>query len=118
MTGGPEVLVADDDPGIRAYLRRKLVAIGYAVSTVANAQAVMARIGQGPPAALIVGTNLPDGDGLALVRAVRGISSVPVLALLENDGGPTIGEALNSGAGDCLVKPFSLGDLIARLRRV
>lgn len=118
MPRGPEILVADDDPGIRAYIRRELVAIGYTVGTVESAQAVMARVGQGPPAALVFGINLSGGAGLALIRAVRGLSAVPVLAPLKSDRGPTLGEALDSGADDCLVKPFSLGDLTARLRRV
>jgi two-component system KDP operon response regulator KdpE len=117
MERGPRILIADDDAGIRIYLRRLLTSHGYDTSTASNGQLVTVEIKRQCPAGIILGLNLADQDGLALIRAIRLITDVPLLVLIEDRGaGPRISDVLDSGAQDCLSKPFAVEDLLARLR--
>ena len=68
------------------------------------------------PDLLVLDLGLPDGDGVDLVRDLRGWSSLPVIVLSARTGEPDKIEALDAGADDYLVKPFSVGELLARVR--
>src|SRR4051794_20029842 len=117
MQHGPRILIADDDPGIRLYLRRVLARHGYEAGTATSGRLLLAEITRQSPAGVILGLKLSDEDGLALIRAIRLSTDLPVLVLLEDrEAGLRISDVLDSGAHDCLSKPFAVEDLLARLR--
>src|SRR3954451_13486871 len=105
MERGPTILIADDDPGIRVYLRRLLNKHGYGASTATSGQLALAEITRRSPAGVILGFKPADKDGLALIRAIRLITGVPLLVLIEDsEAEPRISDVLDSGANDCLSK--------------
>ena len=116
MSGGVRVLVVDDEPQILRALQMKLRAAGYSVETAATAQEALMKAGMRPPEAIVLDLLLPDGSGTDVCRELRSWSSAPILVL------SAVGEekekiaALDSGADDYVTKPFSVDELLARLR--
>jgi two-component system KDP operon response regulator KdpE len=117
-SGGERVLVVDDEPQILRALGTTLRAAGYAVETVATAEAALAAAAGRPPAALILDLVLPDGSGTDVCRELRTWTDAPVIVL------SAVGEerekiaALDAGADDYVTKPFGVDELLARLRAV
>ena len=117
------VLLVEDDRELRATLRAGLEVEGYkvlAAASLADAQALWAHAcSPGAPQTIdivLLDLGLPDGDGQTLLARLRREPSTPVLVLSARDGdGQKIG-LLDAGADDYLVKPFSLGELLARMR--
>ncbi|MFE1410984.1 response regulator transcription factor [Streptomyces sp. NPDC058746] len=114
----PSVLVVEDDPSIRQSLIEVLAEHGYAVRSVGDGFGALREITQAPVDAVVLDLGLPDLDGGDALRMIRGISSVPVLVATARDDETEIIRLLNAGADDYLVKPFSGGQLIARLSAV
>ncbi|MET9604910.1 response regulator transcription factor [Streptomyces sp. NPDC006512] len=114
----PSVLVVEDDPSIRQSLIEVLAEHGYAVRSVGDGFGALREITQIPVDAVVLDLGLPDLDGGDALRMIRGISSVPVLVATARDDETEIIKLLNAGADDYLVKPFSGGQLIARLSAV
>ncbi|MCX4824526.1 response regulator transcription factor [Streptomyces sp. NBC_01142] len=112
------VLVVEDDPVIRGALIEVLTAHGYAVRTASQGFEALREITQSPPDAVVLDLGLPDLDGLDVLRMIRGISRVPVLVATARDDDTEIIKLLNAGADDYMVKPFSGGQLDARLGAV
>ncbi len=112
------VLVVEDDPVIRAALIEVLTAHGHAVKTAHQGFEALREVTQGPPDIVILDLGLPDLDGLDVLRMIRGISRVPVLVATARDDDTEIIRLLNAGADDYMVKPFSGGQLAARLAAV
>jgi DNA-binding response OmpR family regulator len=112
------VLVVEDDPVIRAALIEVLTGHGYAVKTAHQGFEALRDITQGPPDIVVLDLGLPDLDGLDVLRMIRGISRVPVLVATARDDETEIIRLLNAGADDYMVKPFSGGQLAARLAAV
>jgi two-component system KDP operon response regulator KdpE len=111
-----KVLVVEDDAGIRGLLRASLAAEGFAVTTAVSLSEAMALLQHDPPGLVVLDLGLPDGDGAELVRAVRQRSSLPIVvasARAEPAGKIAL---LDAGADDYLVKPFSVAELLARIR--
>ena len=111
-----KVLVVEDDAGIRGLLRASLAAEGFAVTTAVSLSEAMALLQHDPPGLIVLDLGLPDGDGADLVRAVRQRSSLPIVvasARAEPAGKIAL---LDAGADDYLVKPFSVAELLARIR--
>ena len=111
-----KVLVVEDDAGIRGLLRASLAAEGSAVTTAVSLSEAMALLQHDPPGLIVLDLGLPDGDGAELVRAVRQRSSLPIVvasARAEPAGKIAL---LDAGADDYLVKPFSVAELLARIR--
>src|SRR5436305_1163806 len=104
MSFAIDILVADDDPGVRRYLRRKLSFGGYEATVIETAEAALARIGQKPPDAIILGTALSDATIEATIKAVRAICSAPMLALLDGGQETAIPAVLDSGADQVFSK--------------
>ena len=116
MSGGPRILVVDDEPQILRALQLKLRGAGYAVDTAATASEARIKASMRPPEAIILDVLLPDGRGTDVCRQLRSWSKVPILVL------SAVGEeqekiaALDAGADDYVTKPFSGDELLARLR--
>ncbi|MGW1638346.1 response regulator transcription factor [Streptomyces lavendulae] len=114
----PSVLVVEDDPSIRQSLIEVLAEQGYAVRSAADGFGALREVTQAPVDAVVLDLGLPDLDGGDALRMIRGISSVPVLVATARDDESEIINILNAGADDYLVKPFSGGQLLARLSAV
>ncbi|WKV75350.1 response regulator transcription factor [Streptomyces sp. PCS3-D2] len=114
----PSVLVVEDDPSIRQSLIEVLAEHGYAVRSAADGFGALREVTQTPVDAVVLDLGLPDLDGGDALRMIRGISSVPVLVATARDDESEIIKILNAGADDYLVKPFSGGQLVARLSAV
>ncbi|MFD4141816.1 response regulator transcription factor [Streptomyces sp. NBC_00390] len=112
------VLVVEDDPVIRGALIEILTAHGYGVRTASQGFEALREITQCPPDVVVLDLGLPDLDGLDVLRMIRGISRVPVLVATARDDDTEIIKLLNAGADDYMVKPFSGGQLDARLQAV
>ncbi|MEU9162798.1 response regulator transcription factor [Streptomyces sp. NPDC048424] len=114
----PSVLVVEDDPSIRQSLIEVLAEHGYAVRSAGDGFGALREVTQSPVDAVVLDLGLPDLDGGDALRMIRGISSVPVLVATARDDETEIIKLLNAGADDYLVKPFSGGQLVARLSAV
>lgn len=113
---GRKILVIEDDPGIRRFLRSSLEGEGFAYCEASNAQSGLVELGTRQPDLLIVDLGLPDQDGKTLIREVRSWSKVPIVVLSARDGEEEKVAALDAGADDYLVKPFGVPELMARIR--
>lgn len=114
----PTVVLVEDEPQLRATLADALRVEGYhvhACASVADARALLAHSGAGVDAVLL-DLGLPDGDGAELLPIVRAHSRAALLVLSARDAEPHKIALLDAGADDYLVKPFSLRELLARVR--
>ena len=115
---GQRVLVVDDEPQILRALRATLHGAGYTVDVAATAEEALTAAASHPPEAVILDLVLPDGNGTDVCRELRSWSDAPVIVL------SAVGEerqkiaALDAGADDYVTKPFSVDELLARLRAV
>jgi two-component system KDP operon response regulator KdpE len=115
---GQRVLVVDDEPQILRALRATLRGAGYTVDAAATAGEALISAAAHPPEAVILDLVLPDGSGTDVCRELREWSDAPVIVL------SAVGEerekiaALDAGADDYVTKPFSVDELLARLRAV
>ena len=111
-----QVLVIEDEPGIRHVLRVLLEAEDYRVIEAETAKRAEIEARSHKPDLLIVDLGLPDGDGLEVIRRVREWSPVPVIVLSARTLESQKIAALDAGADDYVGKPFSAGELLARVR--
>ncbi len=116
MTVAPLVLVVDDDPGIRDGLARELRAAGYTAAVAADGTAAFETFRATGPDLVLTDLAMPSGDGFALISAIRGVSRTPIVVLSVRGGEPDKIRALDLGADDFVTKPFSVGELLARVR--
>jgi two-component system KDP operon response regulator KdpE len=115
-TDGPRILVVDDERAIRRLLRASLGAHGYQVFEAATAQQGLEATTTVRPDLIILDLGLPDLDGIDVTRQLREWSKVPIVVLsVRGHDGDKIA-ALDAGADDYLTKPFSTGELLARIR--
>ena len=116
MTAAARILIVEDEAPIRRFLRVALETEGHVVSEAATARDGIALAAREAPAAIILDLGLPDAGGISVLKAVREWSQVPVLVLsVRSDEAGKIA-ALDAGAQDYVTKPFSTGELLARLR--
>src|SRR2546430_13527324 len=113
---GPRVLVVEDEPPIRQLLRRGLEARGFFVIEAADAAAGIAQCAESDPDLVILDLGLPDRDGRELISEVRVWSRVPILVLSGRAATAEKVAALDLGGSDYVVKPFSMPELLARVR--
>jgi len=116
MTGPARILVVDDEAPIRRFLRVALEAEGHAVIEAATAREAIAATARESPGLVILDLGLPDADGIAVLREIRGWSAVPVLILSVRSDEAGKVEALDAGAQDYVAKPFGVKELLARVR--
>ncbi|GAA1228411.1 response regulator transcription factor [Kitasatospora nipponensis] len=112
------VLVIEDDPVIRTALIEILTAHGLLVRSAPDGFGGLREVTRWQPDAVVLDLGLPDLDGADALRMIRGLSQVPVLVATARDDDREIIRLLNAGADDYLVKPFSGGQLVARLAAV
>jgi len=110
------VLIVEDEVEIRRFVRISLGAEGFDVIEADGVQRGLIEAGTRRPDLVVLDLGLPDGDGVELIRDLRAWSDVPIVVLsARSTEGDKIG-ALDAGADDYLVKPFSAGELLARVR--
>ncbi len=120
--GGPPgavpacVLVVEDDPALARALRINLHARGYQAVAARNGRQGMHEATRNQPDVVILDLGLPDMDGLAVIRGLREWSRAPIIVLSGRAGSSDKIEALDAGADDYVTKPFSMEELLARLR--
>lgn len=110
------VLIVEDEPEIRRFVRHALVAEDMQVFEAATLQRGVIEAGMRKPDLIIVDLGLPDGDGTDLVRRLRTWTQVPVLILSARGEEAQKIAALDAGADDYLTKPFGVGEMLARVR--
>lgn len=119
MTNGASpvlVLVIEDDPQIRRFLRATLTATGYTFIEAGTAEEGLRAATTHPPDLVILDLGLPDRDGLEVTQRLREWSSVPIIVLSARGQERDKIAALDAGADDYLTKPFGVGELLARMR--
>ena len=110
------ILVVEDEPDIRRFVRLALASEGHEVFEAATLQRGLIEAGSRRPELAIVDLGLPDGDGIDLIRELRSWSAAPVIVLSARSGEADKVAALDAGADDYLVKPFGAAELLARVR--
>jgi len=110
------ILVVEDEPDIRRFVRMALESEHHEVFEAPGLQRGLIEAGSRRPELVIVDLGLPDGDGMDLIRDLRGWSTAPVIVLTARSGEADKVAALDAGADDYLVKPFGAAELLARVR--
>ena len=116
MVDAYTVLVVDDEPPIRRFLRTSLGAAGHRVVTAENAGEATAMVAAEKPDVVILDLGLPDQSGLDVIAEIRSKSPVPIIVLSARSDERAKVEALDLGADDYVAKPFGMAELMARIR--
>lgn len=116
MTNISQILIIEDEPEIRKFLRVTLEQQGYEVSEAITGSEGLKRITTYPPELVILDLGLPDMDGLEIINTVRGWSKLPIIVLSARDREQDKVIALEAGADDYLSKPFGINELLARIK--
>ena len=112
----PTVVVIENEPQIRRFVRMALGAEGWQVHEADSAKKGLTEAGTRKPDLLVLDLGLPDGDALDVIRDLRGWSSVPIIVLSARADEADKIAALDAGADDYLTKPFGVGELLAQVR--
>ena len=115
-TEATPILVVDDDPQTLRYLRAALSAAGYAPVVTGEHQELARIIKTEQPRLVLLDLMLPGTDGIELLENIPELADLPVIFISGYDRDETIARALESGAADYIVKPFSPTELTARIR--
>jgi len=110
------ILIIDDEPQIRRFLKATLSSHDYDVSEAANAAEGTTLLGIHPPELLILDLGLPDKDGLDVLKELRRWNTLPVIVLSARGFEQAKVDALEAGADDYLTKPFGAAELLARIK--
>jgi two-component system KDP operon response regulator KdpE len=110
------VLVVEDEPQLRRFLRLTLPAHGYDVDEAASGRQALLKATNRPPDLVLLDLGLPDVDGIEVTRQLREWSRVPIVVLSARGREKDRVEALDAGADDYLTKPFGVAELLARIR--
>ena len=110
------VLVVDDEPQITRVLRTALTAAGYAIRVANDGEMALEIMKDWSPNLIITDLVMPNVDGVELCKQVRAFSTVPIIVLSVRGQERSKVQALDAGADDYITKPFSMGELEARVR--
>ena len=116
MSAPAKILVIEDEPPIRKFIRITLEANSYAVSEAETGAKGLSLAASDPADCVILDLGLPDQDGLQVLQQLREWSNIPVIVLSARGRESDKVAALDAGADDYLTKPFSVGELLARIR--
>lgn len=111
-----KILIIDDESSIRKLLRVTLEANDYKITEAQTAQEGILKIIEDRPEVILLDLGLPDKNGIAVIKEVRQWSSTPIIVLTVIDRDQDKVEALDSGADDYVTKPFSIPELLVRIR--
>jgi two-component system, OmpR family, KDP operon response regulator KdpE len=112
----PVVLMVEDDPQIRRFLRATLAAEGYRFQEALTGEEGLAQAAAHQPDLILLDLGLPDMDGLQVIEKLRGWNKSPILILSARGQESDKIAALDLGADDYIGKPFAVGELLARIR--
>jgi two-component system KDP operon response regulator KdpE len=112
----PLILVIEDEPQIRRFLRASLTEHGYRLNEAPSGKEGLTAAATQPPDVVILDLGLPDIDGLEVARQLRDWSAVPIVVLSARGQEQDKVAALDAGADDYLTKPFGVKELLARIR--
>jgi two-component system, OmpR family, KDP operon response regulator KdpE len=112
----PRILVVDDEAPLRRALARSLAGHGYAVREAADGASAIREFGAYKPDVVLLDLMLPDTTGVEVCRKLRQAKDTPIIVLSAVGEDRTKIDALDAGADDYLTKPFSMGELLARVR--
>jgi two-component system, OmpR family, KDP operon response regulator KdpE len=112
----PIILVIDDEPAIRHFLRTTMAAHGYELIEASDGQEGIAQVASRQPAIVLLDLGLPDIDGLEVTLQLRAWTKVPIIVLSARGQERDKVAALEAGADDYLTKPFGVAELMARMR--
>jgi two-component system KDP operon response regulator KdpE len=110
------ILIIEDEPPIRKFLRASLGNEGYRVNEAASGDEGLRMAAAHPPDLIVLDLGLPDMDGQAVLRRLREWFTAPIIILSARDQEPQKILALDNGADDYVTKPFGTGELLARMR--
>ena len=111
-----KVLVVEDDREIRALMQSSLSVEGFEVQTAVSINEASALLRHSPPDVVVLDLGLPDGDGVDLVKEVRQWQTLPIIVVSARHQEEQKIKLLDAGADDYLTKPFSVEELLARIR--
>jgi two-component system, OmpR family, KDP operon response regulator KdpE len=112
----PVIIVIEDDPSIRRFLRTSLSTHGFSIFEADTGKQAIVEVGVRKPDLVILDLGLPDMDGIDVIKAIRDGSELPIIILSARSNEQSKIAALDSGANDYLTKPFSFDELLARIR--
>jgi two-component system KDP operon response regulator KdpE len=112
----PRLLIVDDEPQIRRLLRNSLPPHGYDCVEAADAGAALTAVAKSSPDIVLLDLGLPDGDGFAVIEAIRKDALTPIVVLSARGDIEGKVKALELGADDYVTKPFDMTELLARLK--
>ncbi|HSB51593.1 MAG TPA: response regulator, partial [Dissulfurispiraceae bacterium] len=107
------ILLIEDEPQMRRFLRVTLESRGYMLVEASTGQEGLAQAATRNPSVVLLDLGLPDIDGLKVIEEIRGWSPVPIIVLSARDQEADKIRALDGGADDYLTKPFGAGELLA-----
>src|SRR5262245_39617716 len=110
------ILIVEDDAAIRDFLRTALTGAGFRLHEAFTGQEALRSAERTPPDLVILDLGLPDLDGQIVLKKLREWLKVPIIILSARNQESQKVEALDQGADDYLTKPFSTGELLARIR--
>lgn len=113
---GALVLVVEDEPQMRKFIRASLSSHGYRVMEAERVSEAVMLVTTHNPDIVLLDLGLPDGDGIDLTRQLREWSRVPIIVLSARGREDDKVSALDAGADDYLTKPFGVNELLARMR--
>jgi two-component system KDP operon response regulator KdpE len=116
MTISNVILIVDDDPAIRDSLSKELRAAGYSTTTASDGAEGMSAFQSQVPDLVLTDLAMPRSDGFELIAGIRATSRVPIIVLSVRGADPDKVRALDLGADDFVTKPFSMAELLARVR--
>jgi two-component system KDP operon response regulator KdpE len=116
MTQGPLILVIEDEPQMVRFLRGSLTTHGYRIIETVTAADGLAQAAARNPDVVLLDLGLPDLDGIDVTRRLREWTRTPIIVLSARGQDEDKINALDAGADDYLTKPFSVGELLARIR--
>ena len=111
-----QILVVEDDAPVRNLITTTLKSHGYRYLAAVNGQAAIMETASHNPDIILLDLGLPDMDGVEVIRRIRGWSNVPIIVISARSEDTDKIDALDAGADDYLTKPFSVEELLARLR--
>lgn len=116
MNPTTKILIVDDEPAIRRFLKASLETEGFQIVAVETAAQALSAVTQAKPDLMILDLGLPDLDGMDVIRQVRTGGALPIIVLSVRSDEPGKVAALDAGADDYMVKPFGVEELLARVR--